>query len=420
MSELGMIDSEQPWANPLTRQLDESEAKLLEVIWRPVAHSQEFYKLGPAWPTWDFVSRTLLLENPGYPDPNEVLRQLPAIARRGPHTQRYSLVFRSVSGDADPGLDEIMGLTVAGLYQLARTQPVVADVADTLATFIRDIAKAEQTLPALPDGVADTTLPLADIGFYINWFEQAVPARSSGIPRHVIAQVLQREFAPINAYPSGESSNVTLRGLGLLEYREIDGAADYLDLVATHDPAREVGRRVSPLTLVQTIDYFAYVLSAHPRWNLEKRFVQAPDLQSAAALGFPVVSREDFESRVTSLWNLISRFQIPPIPDGLVTSSSQQSSINQMHYWLEQHVGDPLPDRALFAIHQIRAVGTVRQSTAHGSLETRAKARLDQARLGLPDSILDWTGAWETLQLNLAGAFEVLREEVQASSPTIP
>lgn len=402
----------------LARTLEPEETQLLETIWLSVSRSAELYKVGPSWPVWDFVSRHLLTENATYPDPDEVFAQLPRVRRLGTSDQTYGLVWRERPSGAPPSPDEQVGLTIAGLRALAKSVPSVGEVADTFAAFVGELAKRERALPSSPHTVAEAQILLTDFEVYVTWFTQATPARRNGMPLKVVAQTLNWEYARISVGTINEGPRVSLRGLGLQPFLDVGNADAYLRCIAISDAEESnVSEPWSPLTLVQTVDYLAYVLQAHPAWKKDApRFVQAPDLQSASALGMSVTNRAEFESNVTSLWNVIGRFNMPPIPDEEIKDPREQSSVNQLHYWLEQHVGAPLPDRLEQAIDRIRSVGVLRQSSAHAADDTRAAARRRQRALGIPESVTDWSGAWVSLCANLAGAFDVIRQEAQLAS----
>jgi hypothetical protein len=344
----------------------------------------------PSWPVWDFVSRHLLTEKVNYPSPDVVFSQLPRVRRPGTRDQSYSLVWREQPSGAVPSPQEQVGLTIAGLRARAKSVLSVREVADTLAAFVGELARHERALPSTRNTVAEARKLLTSFENFAAWFTQATPARRCGIPLKVVAQTLNREYARISVASIDEGPRVLLRGLGLQPFIEVGDADTYLRSFAISDADESnVSESWSPLALVQTIDYLSYVLQAHPAWKAANRFVHAPDLQSASALGISVTNRAEFESNVTSLWNVIGRFNMPPIPNEQIKNSQEQSSINPLHYWLEQQIGDPVPDRLEHAIDRIRSVGILRQSSAHAADNTRDAARQRQRALGVPESITD-------------------------------
>lgn len=68
------------------------------------------------------------------------------------------------------------------------------------------------------------------------------------------------------------------------------------------------------------------------------------------------------------------------------------------------------------AITTIRKVRNVRVGTTHGSSSARAAATAANRYLGLPDVVSDYPFAWSIICARLAGAFDVIREEVQSAT----
>lgn len=208
-----------------------------------------------------------------------------------------------------------------------------------------------------------------------------------------------------------------LRGLRTRPYRHVHDASEYLSMSISRTPNPTLGVPLSPLKLAQTLDYLSYVLAAHSAWPSGTRLVHAPDLQSALTIGQSVGSQEEFENRLAALWNIINRLQTPDIPTGKLRRGQPQSSLNSLHYWLEQNISNPVPPRARSAIDALRDVGNIRHANAHGSVETRRKGAEANIRFGLPEYISDWSSAWLSVQARLANELDALRQEVQLATP---
>lgn len=73
--------------------------------------------------------------------------------------------------------------------------------------------------------------------------------------------------------------------------------------------------------------------------------------------------------------------------------------------------------RVAAAIDILRAVRAVRVEAQHRSTSTRGNAIGARRRLGLPDIVSDWPAAWHIIQSQLAGALDVIRQEVQVALP---
>lgn len=403
--------------NPLLRELELEELELLKVIWLPVCDAANYTK-EPVWPVWDFVARTLMQGNSDFPDPIEVLMGLPSIPILGSHGATYGLVWVENNSTSALGGNEKIGLTIAGFAQLAANGELAAPVHDKLSTLICEIAIAEEAFHPNPLRRVETQLELDGL---TSWFTEVTDEKKYVISVDVVARTLQREYARIAISESIGKHQVWISGLWLRHFRRLSNAQDYIkyigNLAAT---ARSATHTPSPLTLVQTIDYLSYVLSAHPGWNSSERLVKAPDLQSATAFVLPVQNKEEFESRMNGVWNVIDRFQIPEFQEGKAHKNSPefapQGSISRLETWLSQQLDEEASIRVSEAFTQIRAVRRIRVADAHNSLSTRRAARQAHSLLGLPEFISNWPNAWEIVNGRLARAFDIIREEVQLSA----
>lgn len=401
---------------PLLRRLEKVEIDLLKVIWSPIVRARE-EGWNPTWPVWDFVVRTMLKEIYNCPDPIEILRGLPSIYRAGNTNGTYGLIWienndaRSLSGPNK------VGLTIAGFTQLAMNGELDQPVHDKLVEIIRDFAVLEEDLEPSPSKSVESVFML-DV--FTNWFTQLSESKPYVIPTEVVTETLQREYAHIFIGQSAGSRQVWLNELQLRQYRNIASAHDYLAQVAFLAQSSYAPQLAfSPLTLVQTIDYLSYVLSAHPKWGSKERFITITDLQSATSFMTPVNSQEEFISRMNGIWNVINQFTVPAIPQDILQekySGKPQGSIAKLDYWLSSNLDEVSRDRVSRALAQIRAIRKIRVAEAHGSQSTRAQAIEAHRLLSLPDFISDWTMAWDTVRERLAWAFDVIREEVQVNS----
>ncbi len=405
----------------LRRELSTDEKALLMTIWES-AFSERYVsesELG-GWQTWDYVSRIARANQPAMNNPDEILAQLPMVAVPNTSGRGYGWVWLSEGTDSRPAA-RIVGLSIAGLTRLAESQPEIEEYANQLVWLVNAIARADAALTPLRNQVAEKTEPLRSFVGIVDWLESGT--RSSRyrvyIPGEAVGQILQREYAPLSVIPNGVEHDVSLGRADLGSYETIISATDYLDYVAAEAQLDAVAREwtPSPLTLVQTIDYLAYVLRAHHAWPAECRFVDAPDLNSATQLGMDVVSKEQFESATNSLWNIIGHLDVPPVPAAdLKKNEPQPGSIGRLGRWLTRNLDGPSAEPALRALNTIRDVGTLRTGFAHSSESTQAKAARAQQNLGLPAFIIDWPGAWLAIRARTAKAFDEVRLAVQQES----
>jgi hypothetical protein len=263
-------------AAPLMEPLADQQVDLLTMIWRAVCRPEE-WSGAPTWPTWDLAARQLYLTRPDLADATEVWLSLPTIARDPINLGAgvdplYGLVWLSGwTQRREPPAGVRIGLSIAGLAQLARHREAeLGAVPDRLASLIGDLAEKEAALRPTPDGVAEGTLQLGEL---TGWLTMPQPDRVGVVPDKVTREVLVREYADVRVDPPLADSGHTV-GLGynrLRAYRGVRSAADYVRRITELAAAAEQPEHlVSPLTLVQTLDYLGYVLAADPTWEADR------------------------------------------------------------------------------------------------------------------------------------------------------
>jgi len=408
----------------LTRALAPLQVDLLKLVWEPIARA-DLWGTAADWPVWDYVSRELQRRHADLEDAAEVLDSLPRLAMATPHRDHaYGLVWRSSPPSIAPSPGEVIGLSIAGFAALAAHQAMNVHIPNQLARLIAHLANQEARLTATPHQVAQQDVPLER---FTAWFTTATIEKPFVVSDRAIAAVLQHEYAPTVVFPFNEDTGhqVQLGRVSLRRYRHVDTVTAYLEKVAEADAQRaQPARFVSPLTLVQTFDYLAYVLSADRLWPHGPRLTSAPDLQSAAAVSATVTGRHDFETGISGLCTVIDQLIVPPVPDAeLATLANDQArteaqgTINRLDRWLQLRLhGTEGALRVKRAVGVLRDVRAVRVEAQHRSSPTQERAIKARRRLGLPDLISDWPEAWQTIQAQLAGALDVIRQEVQAAT----
>jgi len=407
----------------LTQPLPPVQVDLLKLVWDPIVRAG-WWEIAPGWPVWDYVARELYRQHPDLDDAAAVLDSMPRTSLPIPwRAHPYGLVWRSSQAlRPDPG--ERIGLSIAGLAALAEHQVVPPDVPARLARLIAQLADWENGLTAKPNKVATQDLLLAD---FTSWFTTASITKPFVFPDRAIAALLQHEYAPTRVFPDDSDTDHKVRlglDIRLRQYRNITTARGYLERVAGDEAARtEPVRYSSPLTLVQTFDYLAYVLAADPEWPKGTRLITAPDLQSAGALSVPVTDQHDFQTALSGLCTVIDQLAVPAVPPEKLAKmandkdrAAAQRTVNRLKHWLTSRLTDSGDmTRTTNAIDVLRAVRAIRVEAQHRSTTTRNHAIKARRHLGLPDIISDWPAAWHLIQSQLAGALDVIRQEVQTA-----
>jgi hypothetical protein len=399
--------------NPLLRALQAEELDLLQVIWSPFG-AEELYGAPGQWPVWDFVSRVFRRNHPTGPSPETVLEGLPWVPSSWNSGARYGLTWIADTGNL---ASRVIGLSIAGLEQLSANGLIPVRVQDEIASIVGQLATEEERLtpdPRMPVQ-AKTALSAKTA-----WLSARSAEKRFEMVDSQVALLLQREYARVYIMQESGAYFALLDGLWLRPFEGVATAAQYLRAVALDSVESNAPELpVSPLTLPQTLDYLGYVLAEHPAWPKGTRLVSAPDLESAGSIALPARTSEEFEARISSVWNVINSFGTPTIPPDVVEArygGTKQGSISQLAYWLENQLdAEPLA-HVNTALTQIRAVRRIRVRAAHAGASTRADGLRAQLVLGLPEYITDWDQAWKQVVARLASAFDVVRQEVQVSS----
>ncbi|MDQ0030488.1 hypothetical protein [Arthrobacter bambusae] len=401
--------------SPLASDLADEQIDLLTILWRHLVEASRDPD-GPVWPVWHYVD---VMYSHGHPQglgAMEVLKSLPRITRPDHAGADYGLVWWEEASQPWPLANSKIGLSIAGLSQLGRHGSNSTSVADALVKTVSSLAEAQAAVPPNAHLVPTVQRRLAD--FIGNEFA-ATAKQPFEVPLVLIGALLQKEYAHLNILQN-DGFTVNIMGPDLRPFAGLSDAVGYLNEISKDAAARvEPLRHVAPLPLIQTIDYLSYVLNDDPVWKsaTPRKFAEAPNLASAAALSAASHSQDQFESNIGALWNLVGNFSTPKADseemERLYGKDASRSSLNQLEWWLRQHLDNRAFERTKSALAQIRDIGKIRNGIAHASADKRKQSLQAQQRLGIPAVVTQWEIAWETIKSTLAGALEVIREEVQ-------
>jgi hypothetical protein len=146
------------------------------------------------------------------------------------------------------------------------------------------------------------------------------------------------------------------------------------------------------------------------RLHTSKRLVQIPRASVVARLTQPVLSKDEFDSRCSSLSDLLSCLDVPVSGDLNNTSKPLQ----RLEVALPAMTGDAGPT-AVAAVGVLLQVAGVRNSQQHPG----SAARYDRAwtALGIPRFGSDWANAWHQIQIVTIDALTTLREALVSTLP---
>jgi hypothetical protein len=164
----------------------------------------------------------------------------------------------------------------------------------------------------------------------------------------------------------------------------------------------------SPLTLPEAFDFLDAVwrLAFGKRQALLRQQSTAP----IASLALPCTTRQEFESRLSALADILKSMEIP---DGLLPSDIQPINKDQTFVRLLACLQSCLEAVDYNAVEQavrtLRAVNEVRVALQHGGAARNLPAEL--MKLGVPYPP-QWGDAWDRIRAKTSEALHIIREKI--------
>ena len=377
----------------LRKPLTAEQQVLLGVIGEPFIGSG-------SWPIWQYVDITL--EDRHGLDAVAVLASLPDAGDRSPVSPSYGLVWRP-DPYRQPRLDDVITLTVAGLWHLPQARPLVG----AFLTMIQYLVDRQRGLVPSPHEVVTATVASGEIAEQLR--ETGIPADGSDgveamLPR--LRVLLDHEpflhavvHQPTPADPWTVRVPPVLRG-----YREVATAEEYIDkvteLVAPPAPP-SVPPSIGALDLPYSVGYLDAVWQTRTGVHL---FVNL-DPASIARLTLACGSEEEFNSLMSALADVLGQVVAPGS-----AAPPQRGALEAVRGYLTAALGPDAADRADAAFETLICLRRIRVSTQHSDARHRAVASFTEIGLTFPPS--SWDEAWAYIARLAMGALDVLREEV--------
>lgn len=231
MSEVGRPEA---LGNLLLRALSNEQFQLLLTIVEPVIAPHLAGGMG-TWPAWEWVGEQFERHCP-QADALTVLKSLPSVPGLASGVAgmqgrcRYGLVWRADNHTPDPTVEERVGLSIAGFFQLhlaGRTPQMAHALLEVLSGFARI---ERNSVPSDVTGPSSKDLPLAD---HTGWFTKSTQAKPYVVPLEVVAHCLQQEYFPVSLRETQSGWLVRLGGRRWRPYLDFEEDVErYLDKVA--------------------------------------------------------------------------------------------------------------------------------------------------------------------------------------------
>jgi len=222
-----MSETDASSGSGLLRALDAAQLELLDTIWTQMfrATKSDWAKDRPEdiWPEWRTVSHSFWTRHQNL-EPSDVLASLPVIQR--PYNtvgQGCGLVWRSEWPNDRPLPTERVGLSIAGLHQLAVNGRRSPNLPNSLAGAIGSMAK--RSIEHANQGEYSTVVPLEAL---VEYLVPPLQDRNYPMPVPALAQLLQKEYAPLSIVDNNGTWYATLDVENLRGYRELSNAEQYI------------------------------------------------------------------------------------------------------------------------------------------------------------------------------------------------
>lgn len=352
---------------------------------RVLNHVARIYLVYKKWPSWSWLEETL--EREGL-DAWPIIANMP---KAGPHS--YGFLRHFVM---PPAADSQIWLLIAGLRHVQPATQLVAD----FCGLVGALGTIRSQVYLDPFAVER---PVA------SWQEVVSLLRPPMRPDESVLALLSNEPATWQCKIEGDRNGEWSIELWphVRRFAGIHTVEEYLDRLAylwtPSSVAEEPPLPSSPFSLPAAIDY----LDAVWRLRFEEPLVAPPGLERSARLAFNVSTREEADSALSALAEVLKSLKVPSTPgvDG--------HPLQRIVPYLEGRLPSEAIDRVREAVDQLEAARKLRAAAQHVGAE--AKAITAYGVLGLSYPVANWAEAWNRIQAVAAHAFDVIREELQAS-----
>ncbi|MCU1392060.1 MAG: hypothetical protein JWM34_488 [Ilumatobacteraceae bacterium] len=366
----------------LISPLDPKSQALVEIV-------AAGYRVGGGkWPIWQYVD--LMLANQGI-DAEDAFRGLPTwqLSYRPTWTTGNGVV--PIPGDR-------IALTVHGMYH--SRSPYMFDLGNGFVGALRTLAKCRGELQ--PD-------PQHPVEFRLESDVLTTKANASAmvnLSTEQLGSVLQREPSTWSGYADGSTGDRSLwrfdvtKQARLAPYADVADNEGYLLVLERlvgyppETPGAQVYR--PPLAVPEALDHLDLT------WRLATGLPSILAVSSAgvvAALTQPAHSREEFESRCSSLVDVIKHFVVEPY-------KPKKHILTTLECRLEEHDGIEM-SAARHGLDLLRAILEVRNGLQHTGVYPLGEVA--QLQLGLRIWEGDWEKSWNIVRGAAVDGFNGVR-----------
>lgn len=382
-------------SNPLLAELTADQQSLLEIINGPVGTAASVY------PTWDYVVRQF--DRVRNNDAALVLSTLPVV-----HNRMYVVPFglvRRMEGTWPIQRGTRVGLTLAGMRHIDGAE----FFCDLVIRFIASMAESERELTPDPNEVVTASVPIT---------RQLLESGADG--KHLapgfdirVREVLRHEPVLLGMIEDQADGTTTMRlDPSLRHYRGVENIEDYLDrlfTVISDPPALASVPPVSPRLLPLALDH----LDAIWRLQFEKHLLGHSGSDSHASLALDCSGIDEFDARMSALYQVLGALQVPEPEGGGDNESGQTGTLVRLGKVLQELLPPEGFERTDQAIETLRAAVRIRSVRQHQRASPELIKRFAALGMAYPPS--DWGWAWAMVVYKVTAGLDTIREELQAS-----
>jgi hypothetical protein len=188
----------------------------------------------------------------------------------------------------------------------------------------------------------------------------------------------------------------------------VQSSDDYMERLALMLSHSEVSdpQSGSPFPLPDAIDYLDAVW--HRRFQTP--LVQAPGVARSAKLAGAASNSDEAATCLSALAELLKGLRLTGTP-----GDGGGHSLDRLEPFLDSNLPEESRERVHDAIATLNAARKIRAGSQHVSAQSQALEAFALLKIGFP--VYDWPRAWQQVQAAVAHAFDVIREELQASMP---
>lgn len=365
--------------DPFSAAPDKEQLRLLELV------TGVFLEQGK-WPRWPWVYESL--EREGL-DALTIVSSMPT-------EPLYSYGFIGRLGPSGPAPSQEIRVRIAGLCHV----PIAQERVSYFVRLVRALGRLRREV------VLD---PFADSQPVVSREDVSRALGGSGPPSRVVLSMFDLEPATWNCQFLGDINSEWTLALtpGIRHFAEIDDVKGYLAatqlLLAAEVEVREPALPASPFTLPAALDFLDVV------WELrfEIPLLGRPGLERSARLGAAVATGEEANASLSALAEVFRTMHVPSVP------GVGGGPLDRLAPFLQTVLPGESMERVRTAVSVLRAAQEIRHGQQHSGKEVARVTSYET--LGIRFPVSDWSIAWAHVQGAIAGAVDVIREEVHGS-----